>query len=209
MIKEVCPSCQTPVVVCPSIGPYCPNDQCWRIDDLRPYSTIESVEEEKAQMLSRLREQRPKDHQFIPDADGGFQVDSCIDCGKSRREHEQPSSKQMVDDLRVMAGRLSPDFPRQHLAWSAADELNRMRTALERAAAIHPHGGTYFHGCAGCIAREAMRGAVETAACLHDMQKPDHTLVLTHDLREGHEYDSTARCKICGQQWMHPLHAQL
>jgi hypothetical protein len=44
--------------------------------------------------------------------------------------------------------------------------------------------------------------------CEHDLQKPDHTMVLTHDLGTGHEYDSVARCAACGEQFVHPLHSQ-
>ena len=38
----------------------------------------------------------------------------------------------------------------------------RLRAALKRASSIHPHGGVYFHGCAGCIASEALSGKQET-----------------------------------------------
>jgi regulator of replication initiation timing len=46
-------------------------------------------------------------------------------------------------------------------------------------------------------------------SCEHDLQKKDHTMVLTHDLRTGHEYDSVAKCKVCDEQFIHPLHSSL
>jgi hypothetical protein len=33
--KELCPKCQTPVLVAPGIGPYCPNKTCDVIDNLK------------------------------------------------------------------------------------------------------------------------------------------------------------------------------
>lgn len=46
-------------------------------------------------------------------------------------------------------------------------------------------------------------------ACEHDLQKPNHTLTMTHDIRNGHEFDSTAQCRVCGRQFVHPLHSAL
>ena len=33
--KEKCPACGTALKVAPGIGPYCPNKECGRLDDLR------------------------------------------------------------------------------------------------------------------------------------------------------------------------------
>ena len=36
-----------------------------------------------------MTEKLSKDHQFVPDADGPHQVDSCIYCGETRAEHAE------------------------------------------------------------------------------------------------------------------------
>jgi hypothetical protein len=45
--------------------------------------------------------------------------------------------------------------------------------------------------------------------CDHDMQHPNHTLTVTHDLRPGMEYESVAKCNACGEVFVHPLHSTL
>jgi hypothetical protein len=41
--------------------------------------------------------------------------------------------------------------------------------------------------------------------CVHDLTNPSHTMVVSHDVRTGHEFDSTARCKVCRKEFAHPL----
>lgn len=38
MSRERCPACNSPVKVAPGIGPYCPNKECDRLDDLHPFN---------------------------------------------------------------------------------------------------------------------------------------------------------------------------
>jgi hypothetical protein len=45
--------------------------------------------------------------------------------------------------------------------------------------------------------------------CQHDLTKLDHTMTVTHDMRQGREFDSTARCNACGVSFMHPLHSSI
>jgi len=41
--------------------------------------------------------------------------------------------------------------------------------------------------------------------CIHDLSSPSHTMVVSHDVLTGHEFDSTARCKVCRKEFVHPL----
>jgi hypothetical protein len=40
MCGELCPGCGTQTVCCPGIGPYCPNPDCLRSDDLREFTEM-------------------------------------------------------------------------------------------------------------------------------------------------------------------------
>lgn len=50
-----------------------------------------------------------------------------------------------------------------------------------------------------------LEGSAPEPKCEHDMLKDGHTITVTHDLREGMEHASIARCRVCGQQWRHAL----
>ena len=63
----------------------------------------------------------------------------CPDCRSEERMKEQFTSKKLTlpiccepTQLRAMAVALEPEFPRQHLAWAAAEELDRQRAEIER-----------------------------------------------------------------------------
>jgi hypothetical protein len=59
---------------------------------------------------------------------------------------------------------------------------------------------------ASTASRTARRGGSVSWQCNHDLADKDHTMVMTHDLREGREFASTGECKVCGQLFRHPLH---
>jgi hypothetical protein len=87
-------------------------------------------------------------------------------------------------------------------AYVALDELRQIAAGNVHeplpCPSVHDHMWAEDGHCMRCYAQKS---------CEHDLQKKDHTMVLTHDLRTGHEYDSVAKCKVCGEQFIHPLHS--
>ena len=46
---------------------------------------------------------------------------------------------------------------------------------------------------------------VKEPVCIHDLSVDGHTILMTHDIRTGYEYESVATCTVCKESWRHPL----
>ena len=53
---------------------------------------------------------------------------------------------------------------------------------------------------------ESPLNIVKKPVCIHDLSIDGHTILMTHDTRTDHEYESVATCTVCKQSWRHPLY---